>query len=79
MFHPLANDLSKLTDAELQTKHGELTKRITQAYRYGNTGIVEQLNMLLADYQFELQRRNQKMLEDLAKNNPKFDGTIDIS
>jgi hypothetical protein len=35
--------------------------------------------MLLADYQEEQQRRNRVMMEELAKNNPKFDGTIDIS
>ena len=78
-MHPLGSDLSKLTDHELQEKHSELIKKLSQSHRLGYGSMVGQLNMLLADYQEEQQRRNRVMMEELAKNNPKFDGTIDIS
>jgi hypothetical protein len=78
-MHPLGSDLSKLTDHELQEKHSDLVKKLSQSYRLGYGSMVGQLNMMLADYQEEQQRRNRVMMEELAKNNPKFDGTIDIS
>jgi hypothetical protein len=77
-MHPLSPDLSNLTDADLHKKHGELIKRLHQAHRYGSD-VTFQLNMLIGDYQSEIQRRNAVALEEARKNNPNFDGTIDIS
>jgi hypothetical protein len=77
-MHPLSPDLSNLTDADLHKKHGELIKRLYQAQRYGSD-VAFQLNMLIGDYQSEIQRRNTVALEEARKNNPNFDGTIDIS
>lgn len=78
-MHPLAPDLSSLSETVLHQKHGELVKRINQCYRTGSTGVVGQLQMLLQNYTEEIQVRNRKMLEELAKSNKNFDGTIDIS
>jgi hypothetical protein len=78
-MHPLAQDLSKLTDVELQEKHNDLTKKMSWAYRTGSTGLIGQMQMILEDFNFEIQARQRKMLDDLAKNNPKFNGTINIS
>ena len=58
-MHPLAPDLSKLTDDELQKKRSELQNRMTFVYRTGNTDLVEQLSMLINDYDIEIQTRNQ--------------------
>jgi hypothetical protein len=77
-MHPLSPDLSNLSDAELHKKHGELIKRLYQAQRYGSD-VAFQLNMLMGDYQAEIQRRNAAVMEEARKNNPNFDGTIDIS
>lgn len=78
-MHPLSPDLSALTDAELHKKHGELVQRLTQAYRIGPYGIINQLQMILEDYQSEIQRRNAKVLEDMAKKGKNMGGIIDIS
>lgn len=77
-MHPLAPDLSQLTDAELQKKQSELMNRLTQAYRFGNSAMVGQIQMLLEDYNAETQRRYQKTLEDMMAKNDKFKGIIDI-
>jgi len=77
-MHPLAPDLSGLTDDELHTKRAELTNRMTFAYRMGHGDIIGQIQLLLGDYDMEIQKRNQKMLDDLQKNNKNFKDKIDI-
>jgi hypothetical protein len=77
-MHPLAPNLSDLTDDELHTKRAELTNRMTFAYRMGHGDIIGQIQLLLGDYDMEIQKRNQKMLDDLQKNNKNFKDKIDI-
>ena len=79
-MHPLAPDLTGLTDDELHKKYGELQKRFGQAYRFGSQSIIPQLQMLMQDYQSEISMRNQKQMEELSKNTGKGPkGIIDIS
>ena len=79
-MHPLAPDLTGLTDDELHKKYGELQKRFGQAYRSGPQSIIPQLQMLMQDYQAEISMRNQRQLEELNKNTGKGPkGIIDIS
>jgi hypothetical protein len=66
-MHPLAPDLTGLTDEELHTKRGELQGRLNYAYRIGSPDMVTQLQLLLQDYAIEVERRNQKMLDDAQK------------
>lgn len=77
-MHPLSPDLSGLTDAELHKKHGELVLKLGQAHRIGPFGIIGQLQMILEDYQSEIQRRNAKIMEDMAKKGKDMGGIIDI-
>lgn len=77
-MHPLAPNLTELTDDVLHKNRGDLQNRLMFAYRMGHGDIVSQIQMLMADYDVEIQRRNQKMLEDLQKNNPNFKDKIDI-
>jgi hypothetical protein len=78
-MHPLGTDLSNLSDDELHKKYGELQKRFGQAYRFGPQGIIPQLQMLMQDYQYEINLRNQKQLDELNKNSKGPKGIIDIS
>lgn len=78
-MHPLAPDLKGLSDTELNEKHMDLKKKLMQAYRMGPAGIIGQLQMLDQDYTREVAHRQQKMLDEIAKNNPDFGGTIDIN
>jgi hypothetical protein len=77
-MHPLTPDLTKLTIEELTNKHSDLLKRITYAYRIGQMDMVQQLQMLMDDYQTELNLRNQKQLEEMQKSSKNFKNIIDI-
>lgn len=63
---------------ELNKKHAELITRLNQAYRFGPSGAIQQLQMLQFHYQEEIQRRNAKQLEDMQKNSKNFNKIIDI-
>jgi hypothetical protein len=78
-MHPLAPDLSKLTDDELQQKRGELQNRLMMSYRIGNADLVMQVQLLLGDYDIELQTRNQKMMDQMSKASKNFGNIINIS
>lgn len=77
-MHPLSPDLTAISDADLHKKHGELMAKLTQAYRIGPYGIINQLQMVLEDYRGEIQRRNAKVMEDMAKKGKDMGGIIDI-
>ena len=77
-MHPLTPDLTQLTDADLNKKHSELTSKLTQAYRFGNSQLVYQLQMVMEDYTMEINRRQQKLMEELTKTNKEFKNIIDI-
>lgn len=77
-MHPLAPDLTNLTDDDLHKKRAELQNRMMFAYRMGHGDIIGQIQLLLGDYDAEIQRRNQKMLDEMTKNNPNFKDKIDI-
>lgn len=79
MGHPLAPDLSKLTNEELQAKRAELQNRFVFAYRMGNSNLVHQLQLLIDDYAIEIDNRNRKMIEDAAKSGKNFADKIDIT
>ena len=78
-MHPLTPDLSKLTDDELQQKRGELQNRLMMSYRMGNADLVMQLQLLLGDYDMELQTRNQRMMDQMSKASKNFGNIINIS
>ena len=78
-MHPLAPDLSKLTEDELQKKRSELQSRLAFVYRTGNTDLVGQLSMLINDYDIEIQTRNQKLMDQMAKASKNFGNIINIS
>ena len=80
MLHPLTPDLTKLSDQDLSNRIKDLSMRLNQSHRFGNSALVSQISMMLGDYQVELDRRRQADLEKLMSNNQdKFNGIIDIS
>jgi hypothetical protein len=78
MPHPLAPNLSELSMEDLTKQYNELTGKLNQAYRIGPYGVIPQMQMLLEDYQLELQNRHRKQLEELEKNSKNMKGIIDI-
>jgi predicted outer membrane protein len=78
-MHPLTPDLSTLSDEELAKKVQDLNRRMTQAWSSGNGELLQQVQMMLEDYNEELNKRQRKMMEDLAKKAGRdFDDIIDI-
>lgn len=77
-MHPLMPNLSEMPMDELQKKFSDLQTRLNVAFRFGRTDQVYQLQLLLQGYQEEVQRRNQKELEQLEKNSKNFKNIIDI-
>jgi len=73
-MHPLVEDLTRLTDAELQER---LTKINQVLRRTSNGGVVNQALMIRTALQEEQSRRHKAALETLNKN--KFTDVIDIS
>lgn len=78
MGHPLTPDLSKLSLEELTKKFNDLVSRLNTAHRFGKGDMVGQLQLLLQDYQAELNRRNELQLRELEKNSKTFKNIIDI-
>lgn len=78
MYHPLAPNLSELSTDDLNNKYNDLSQRLSQAYRFGMSSAVQQLQMLQMHYQEEIQRRHAQQLEDMQKNNKNFNKIIDI-
>lgn len=82
MYHPLLDDVSKLTDGELQDKITDLTKKLNQSYRFGNPALIRQVGMVLDEMKEERVRRDREHLQKLAEQNDgddKFKDSIDIS
>lgn len=78
MGHPLTPDLSKMSMDELTKKLSELQSRMMYAYRIGQADMVGQLQLLLQDYQEEMNNRNRKALEEMESKSKQFKNIIDI-
>lgn len=77
-MHPLAPDLTQLKDDELQRKCAELSNKLNMAYRFGQADLVGQIQMMLGEYNGEMQRRQQKMFDEVMSRDNKFKDIIDI-
>ena len=78
-MHPLTPDLSTLSDEELAKKVQDLSKRLNQAWSFGNGELLQQVQMMLEDYQQEMNQRQRRMMEELSKKVGRdFDDIIDI-
>ena len=77
-MHPLLDELSGLSNEEVQKKHSEIMQKLNQAYGMGNQMLINQINMVMESYQDELNKRNKKMFDDLAGKDDKWKDLIDI-
>jgi hypothetical protein len=77
-MHPLVGDLTGLSNEELHSKFGDLYKRMNMAHRMGYTDAVHQLQMIMYNYQQEIDNRNRKAMEELETKTGQFKHIIDI-
>ena len=77
-MHPLVGNLEELSNEELHKKYNDLMAKYNQAYRFGPTSVIPQMQMILENYRYEMDKRNRKTLEEIEAKNDKFKGIIDI-
>jgi hypothetical protein len=77
-MHPLIPDLTDVSTEELHKKYNELLQKLNQAYRFGPSGIIPQMQMIIENYRHEMDVRNRKLMEEMEAKNDKFKGIIDI-
>ena len=68
MIHPLAQDVSKLKDLEIESKIQELGRKYWQSK---NPDVQQQISLFLDTYNEELRARRIKNIEQLAQNRDK--------
>ena len=75
-FHPLQEDITKLSDEDVSKKIKELSRKVGTARRFGrNPDILNKLQEALASYQNEIRQRR---IEAWHKNHQKVSGEPDI-
>jgi hypothetical protein len=77
-MHPLVGNLEELSNEELHKKYNDLMAKFNQAHRHGPTSVIPQMQLILENYKFEMEKRNRKTLEEIEQKNNKFKGIIDI-
>lgn len=77
MMHPLAEDFSKLKDAEIESRIQDLNSKYWQTT---NSSIQRQLSMFLDMYRAEIQDRRAKQWNQMyQKRNKDLDNLINVS
>jgi hypothetical protein len=71
MFHPFEEDLSKLSDMELEDKIRDLNKKIVTASRLGKPELLTQIEIFVTIYKQEMSKRYRE------KTNQQLDGDLD--
>lgn len=71
MFHPFEEDLSKLSDMELEDKIRDLNKKIVTALRLGKPELLTQIEIFVTIYKQEMSKRYRE------KTNQQLDGDLD--
>jgi hypothetical protein len=71
MFHPLQQDLTNLSDSEVENKLQELSRKYFAAQRMGNIDLLTQVSTFVNIYRNELSRRY------MTKNRGELDRDLD--
>jgi hypothetical protein len=77
-MHPLTSSLTDLNDEDLLKKLNELHSRLRTSLGLRNPAYVQQLTMILDDYQSEYNKRMAQQAEKFAQANKKLTDKIDI-
>ena len=77
-MHPLTPNLSELSESELNERFRDLSTKLNSAYRMGNAALIQQIQMILEDYQNELSLRQRKSYEEMMNKGGMFDGIIKV-
>ncbi len=75
MFNPLIEKVSDLSDDDLMEKLNSLQKKLSQAASAGMFNSVNQIQVVLQEYQEEMSRRHRAAID---KGKDKYDDLIDV-
>jgi len=70
-MHPLGEDVSQLSDTQLEDKLRQLQKRLLTSSRFPNQELTQQVNMLLTMYREEQVKRQKKVFDEQLKQSQK--------
>lgn len=70
-MHPLGEDVSQLSDTQLEDKLRQLQKRLLTSSRFPNQELTQQINMLLTMYREEQVKRQRKAFDEQLKQSQK--------
>ena len=68
MFNPLLPDLSTLKNDDVDNKITELMQKYFMASRFGQSGVMQQISVILQAYKDEQFRRQQAANKKLIQN-----------
>lgn len=71
MFHPLEEDLTKLSDIDLEDKIRDLNKKYVTAARLGKPELLTQISTFVTIYKDEMSKRYRE------KTKQQLDGDLD--
>lgn len=71
MFHPLEEDLTKLSDIDLEDKIRDLNKKYVTAARLGKPELLTQISTFVTIYKEEMSKRYRE------KTKQQLDGDLD--
>jgi hypothetical protein len=74
-MHPLAEDFSKLKDAEIDSRIQELSRKYWQT---PNPALQNQISMFLDLYREELRSRQAKVWQQHQNKSPELDKLINV-
>jgi hypothetical protein len=75
MFNPLIEKVSDLSDDDLMEKLNSLQKKLSQAASAGMFNSVNQIQVVLQEYQEEMSRRHRAAIDE---GKDKYDDLIDV-
>jgi predicted transcriptional regulator len=76
MYNPLVTGITDLSDDELLAKINELNSKMGQASSAGMFSAINQMVVILNEYQEEMTRRHAKSMEE---GKEKYDELIDVN
>lgn len=76
MFHPLAEDYTKLKEQELEERIQDLSRKYFQA---NNPSIKQQISIFIDIYKTELQSRRLRTFENQQTSNKDLDKLIKVN
>lgn len=79
MFNPLLEDLTQIKDADLESRMTDLNRKYSIAIRTGNSGLANQVAIVIDALRDETMRRQREATKKLLQKQSKdLDGLINV-